>query len=293
MLLVFEENRAVNFDNINEIVKEALIKYISSDDNQIAFPFSFVSLKKEEIIAFGKILYKYVGQKKLIVREKIESSFTFYPIRAGKIKFIHEFGYKKEESDGLKFYPILNSEFVNKPKGKLGEIVLITGPMYAGKSSYLLKLSEISRCWIIKALNTKSIGENIITHSFDKYDKVSYLEKMSDMNNELMLETLRRKVLCIDEAQFISDCPEHCRRLVSKGINIYIGALSSTFEMKPWSVVSELSAMSDKHIVQHSTCYYCKKEASFSKRITKKTEEIVIDPDEYVPVCRGCYFKEM
>ena len=98
--------------------------------------------------------------------------------------------------------------------------------------------------------------------------------------------------ICIDEFQFMNICSKSLSMLDSmaaRGINIQIAILSGTFRREPWDLYGTITAMADKihHLV--SECYWCGRDAPFSKRVSGGMNTIELDKDLYVPMCRTCF----
>ena len=176
------------------------------------------------------------------------------------------------KSKNYNFYIISDFYFMN---------YLITGPMFAGKSKYLIKSldyllmekSDIKILFIYPAM------------SFRGYfcrDKTVILDKRIDIITE---EDLNKKeiynyisnydIVGIDELDF------------------YIASLDMDYKRNYWESVTNLieEDLIDIHIKVFGKCD-CGRKGIYSKRIAKDIDRIVIGDDIYKCVCRYCYAGE-
>ena len=174
-----------------------------------------------------------------------------------------------------------------------GEIQLITGCMFAGKSTELLRRVEIYESAKNKVLCVKYSHDirysetGICTH--DKQHK-----KATVCLDLLHLEDVvlcNYDVIAIDEGQFFAGLISFCIKWSTMGKVILVAALDGTFEKKPFGEVCNLMPLCDNVVKLFAKCF-CKRNASFSKRIIQDSNEIVIGgSDKYIAVCRNCFNK--
>ena len=174
-----------------------------------------------------------------------------------------------------------------------GEIHLVLGPMYSGKSSELLK--------IIKKYKLLGIDIMTINHSFDKRygsNKIVFHDGIEldcfQTDNLLSLKDnqnyIKSKVIVIEEGQFFSDLFDfvmHCCYTDNK--RVYIAGLNGDFQKKSMGQLLKLIPECDSLIKLSALCMKCKDGtlAHFSKRIIDNTDDIVVGSvDAYIPVCR-------
>lgn len=184
----------------------------------------------------------------------------------------------------------------NKIINEVGSLTLILGPMFAGKTTYLLK--EIKK--YEKNHNSKE-EILVINHSIDNryennkiasHNRESYpcLKKrnLKEINSQ---ELKGKKVLVIDEGQFFTDIDEMVREFVTKyKLHVIIGGLNGTFQQKIFdsSNLLNLIPFADNVISLKSKCYICGEKAAFSKRIVNDDIEILVGNNNYQPCCRKC-----
>ncbi|AST09285.1 thymidine kinase [Murmansk poxvirus] len=172
-----------------------------------------------------------------------------------------------------------------------GNIQLILGPMFSGKSTDLIrrvKRYQIAKydCIIIKHSNDTRYGiGNVFTHDNNSYSAVQ-TNKLFDLMD--MVEKF--SVIGIDEGQFFQDIVEFCETMANKGKIVIVAALDGTFQRKPFGHILDLIPLSEMVTKLTAVCMKCFKEAPFSRRIGSETEiEIIGGKDKYLSVCRKCY----
>jgi len=174
-----------------------------------------------------------------------------------------------------------------------GNIQLILGPMFSGKSSELIKL--------IRRYNIKKHKTVVIKFNLDdryetgqtnviSHDKVTYPAIKCGRLSEVKDILLKHEVIGIDEGQFFPDLAEVCEELANNGKHIVIAALNANFKRESFPAIASLFPKCEKIINLQSICYYCNDDAPFTLRTVGGEDEIVIGGLEmYKPVCRLCY----
>ena len=180
-----------------------------------------------------------------------------------------------------------------------GSIYLMLGPMYAEKSSNLLRQYRRYNLFNKRCLLVKYKGDNryndenyIATH-----DRVLSSEKaivchhLIDLEHQIDLKNY--DVICIDEIQFYPDNLEFVEAIANSGKMVVASGLSGNFKREPFKNIPELTAKADNVVYLNSVCMVCKREgAAFTKRMSDEVDEVVVGGvDKYLAVCRDCYFK--
>lgn len=179
---------------------------------------------------------------------------------------------------------------------KLGNIQLILGCMFSGKTSELIRRIQRYKSIQKKVLfvnfiedtrynKNKSSINNIYTH-----DKVGcegiYLYKLSS----LIEKVNNYDVFVINEGQFFEDVYTISIELCEKyGKDVLICGLDGDFQRQTFKYnLLDLIPYADTVEILTAYCSICKDEtpARFSKRITNETEQKVIGSTNYIPVCR-------
>lgn len=180
-----------------------------------------------------------------------------------------------------------------KPTFK-GMLELIIGPMFAGKSTELLrrvKRHAISgkACMYVKfAADNRYDSTSISTHdlSMQKARAVTTLAELGDDWKEF-------DVIGIDEGQFYTDVVEFVETAAQAGKIVICSALGSTYQREGFNTILDLVPKAEKIKQLHAICRLCYHQASFTLRTSTDDNLTLIGGTEaYMPVCRECYLFE-
>lgn len=162
--------------------------------------------------------------------------------------------------------------------------------MFSGKTSDLIR--RINRAEIADQKTT------LYKYSKDvRYGREFMVSSHGNLHkNAIPVSTLKDvefepgTVIGIDEGQFIDHLVEFAESAANAGCTVIIAALNSDFERKAFPRIEQLIPKCEDVICFHAICFDCKKEASFTKRITLNTEQEAIGgADQYKAVCRRCF----
>lgn len=175
----------------------------------------------------------------------------------------------------------------------IGQIELVVGPMFSGKSTELLRRMrrlEVAKkkCLYIKyKQDTRYSKDCIATHN-NETRKAAPCDKLTEIDN---LEDF--ECIGVDEGQFFPDLIEFCEKAANKGKLVIVAALDGTFERKPFGQICELIPLCESVTKLRAICMECQAEASFSKKISKDNKNLIDigGSDKYISVCRECYNK--
>ncbi len=166
-------------------------------------------------------------------------------------------------------------------------LTIITGPMFAGKSSMLLRYKhELSNDNIIYVNHPKDLNRQsacVVTHDNNKTDCI-YVEKLYHLHNKS--EYIKANIVLIDECQFYDDCKEFIIQELEKNKKkFYIAGLSGDCKQNKMGNFLDLIPYADNFIFLKSKCDYCGMPASFTKKI-KETQEEIGGKNLYKATCR-------
>lgn len=180
----------------------------------------------------------------------------------------------------------------------MGEIRLICGSMFSGKSTELLRHVRryaVTHKNIVVFTHEKDVrfGEDwaVTTHDVMVVKsaasfQVHAVSSLSDSRADNV--TKNATIICIDEGQFFDDLAPSCNKWADAGKIVVVAALDTTFERKPWPSMANLCP--DYITKLTAVCVKCGADAPFTRRISANTEvEVVGGKEEYEAVCRGCY----
>ena len=175
----------------------------------------------------------------------------------------------------------------------MGEIHLILGPMYSGKTSELLKVTRKYKLLEVPVLNVNHVFDKrydtgkIVSHDGVKTDCMQ-LKSLKDLYRSD--EYTNSKVIVIEEGQFFGDLFEFVKEsCYNQHKIVYVAGLNGDFEKKPMGQILDLIPHCDTLVKLSALCMICKDgtQAHFSKRIVNNSEDICVGSHEsYIPVCR-------
>ncbi|XP_029949317.1 thymidine kinase, cytosolic [Salarias fasciatus] len=179
----------------------------------------------------------------------------------------------------------------NSPRRARGQIQVIFGPMFSGKSTELMRrvrrfqLAQYN-CLLVKyAKDTRYSDTGMATH-----DKYTMEAVPASCLADVRPAALRACVIGIDEGQFFPDVVEFCEEMANLGKTIIVAALDGTFQRKPFGNILNLVPLAESVVKLHAVCMQCYNEAAYTKRLgAEKEVEVIGGADKYQAVCRRCY----
>ena len=187
---------------------------------------------------------------------------------------------------------------MNKTVNKSGEINLIIGCMFSGKTSELIK--ECRRRLII---NQKVLGINysddrryteedyIVAHNLEKI-KCIRVKNLADIAEN---EIKKVDFIFIDEGQFFPDLKEYVVKWCDEyNKSITVISLDGDFQRNIFGHVFDLIPYCDNVIKLKALCKLCSDgtNALFTSRISNENQQVVIGVDNYLPLCRTHYLEQ-
>ena len=187
-------------------------------------------------------------------------------------------------------------EYLDQMEGNVlagkGQIHLIFGPMFSGKTTELLRqivrftLAKLD-CVVIKySADTRYAVDEAATHD-QRMIKAIPCEKLEDVYHVVKTND----IVGIDEGQFFPDIVPFCERLANEGKIVIVAALDGTFQRKPFGSVLELVPLAESVQKLSAVCMECFNPAAFSKRIgNDQRVQVIGGAESYAAVCRRCFF---
>ncbi|TXC78997.1 thymidine kinase [Luteibaculum oceani] len=169
----------------------------------------------------------------------------------------------------------------------MGRLEFICGPMFSGKTEELLrrvKRAELAQrkvaCYKSKVDNRYD-GQDIVSHN-KKARKSVPISSLKQLQNETA------EIIAIDEVQFFDAAEIEILNELAFGGKIIIAAgLDMDFTGKPFPASSALLAIANKVLKLTAICMTCGEEASYSRRLGKDQQSVLIGAGEkYEPRCR-------
>jgi len=171
-----------------------------------------------------------------------------------------------------------------------GELHIIFGPMFSGKSTELIRRIRrfsVARknCLLIKYINDVRYSDELAcTHDRQAFAARASAKLLEIDNYE------DYDVIGIDEGQFFPDIVEFAEMAAKQGKIVIVAALDGTFQRKPFGRVLELVPLAESVIKLNAVCMLCYKNAAFTRRLGTETDiEVIGGAEKYLAVCRQCY----
>jgi len=178
-----------------------------------------------------------------------------------------------------------------------GKIVLLLGPMCAGKSTELKRLlrkHQHAKKRIIALKNAIDVRNEDdrkgLLSSRDNSTPIvaTVVEKLS----EFSLEGVEKAVIGIDEGQFFSpgDLTTFCLQAAQQNNLVIVAALSSDVNGDPWPSIAPMTALVDDIQFFAAVCDFCGEDAAFTVKLGGGSALIDVAA-KYAPACRKCFYQ--
>ncbi|KAE8637354.1 hypothetical protein Csa_013006 [Cucumis sativus] len=173
-----------------------------------------------------------------------------------------------------------------------GEIHVILGPMFAGKTTTLLRRIQSESCngrsvAIIKSNKDTRYGlDSIVTHDGMKLPCWA-IPNLSSFKKKFV----KLDVIGIDEAQFFDDLYDFCCEAADiDGKTVIVAGLDGDYLRRNFGSVLDIIPLADSVTKLTARCEICGNRAFFTLRKTQEKEtELIGGADMYMPVCRQHY----
>jgi len=180
---------------------------------------------------------------------------------------------------------------------EIGRLELILGPMFSGKSTRVIEISN----------RYESIGRNVlnITHIIDNrygngvissHNKIQKraicIERLMDII--ITDNYIKSEIILVEEGQFFSDLIEFVKIAVEQHKkHVIVAGLNGDFKREKFGSILDLIPLSENVEMLTAFCKKCNDGtlAHFTKRIIleKDSQTLVGSDDLYIPVCRFHY----
>ncbi|KAF6997322.1 hypothetical protein CFC21_013557 [Triticum aestivum] len=178
-----------------------------------------------------------------------------------------------------------------------GEIHVIVGPMFAGKTTALLRRVQAEAgtgrtVALIKSDKDNRYGlDSVVTHDGTKMACWA-LPELSTFQDKLGREAYDKvDVIGIDEAQFFDDLHDFCSKAADHdGKIVVVAGLDGDYKRNKFGSVLDIIPLANSVTKLTARCELCDRRASFTLRKTQETRtELIGGADVYMPVCRQHY----
>jgi len=174
-----------------------------------------------------------------------------------------------------------------------GELHLIIGPMFSGKTTALIDVYNANirlnnKVAVINYYKDRRYHKSMLsTHDNVMIECINCVKINEVLSNPTVLDAY---TIIINEGQFFEDVYETAMHLVEKlHKKVYICGLDGDFKRNKFGKLLDLIPLCDTVTKLHANCVSCKANALFSYRITHDINQVVIGTNNYIPLCRNCY----
>lgn len=181
------------------------------------------------------------------------------------------------------------------PKDRKGQIEVICGSMFSGKTEELIR--RLNRAHI--ARQKVEIFKPSIDKRYHEFDVVSHNEnaiRSTPVNfaEDIILLAGDCDVVGIDEVQFFDNRIVHVASvLANAGKRVIMAGLDMDFEGNPFEPMPQLMSIAEYVTKVHAICMKCGDLASYSFRLTEAKDKVVLgEKDSYEARCRKCFFED-
>lgn len=179
---------------------------------------------------------------------------------------------------------------------RAGWIEVICGCMFSGKTEELIR--RLNRALIAK--QKVEIFKPSIDQRYHHINVVSHNEKLIrstpvEFANDILLLSGECDVVGIDEAQFFDPAiVDVCNKLANDGKRVIVAGLDMDYTGKPFGPMPNLMAVAEFVTKVHAICARTGELASFSFRLSKDDDQVVLgERDEYEARSRSAFNEGM
>lgn len=174
-----------------------------------------------------------------------------------------------------------------------GRLEVIAGPMFAGKSSELLKrllFLEHSGKKILAikpVIDDRYASNEIVTHNKLSHSAISVID-LELVKDNYTIKPYNFHTIFIDEVQFFqgNDAVWFIEESLREGVNIVCAGLDQDSLGVPFETTSKLLALADEVTKIRSFCSVCGQDATKTQRLSRKSSRIAVGgAGEYEPRC--------
>lgn len=183
----------------------------------------------------------------------------------------------------------------NKSPEKKGQIEVICGSMFSGKTEELIRRLNRSKI----ARQKVEIFKPAIDKRFSDSEVVSHNEnaiRSTPVNfaGDILLLSGDCDVVGIDEVQFFDEeIVSVVQKLAKQGKRVILAGLDMDFEGRPFEPMPSLMAISEYVTKVHAICMKCGDLAAFSFRLSDSKQKVMLGEKEaYEARCRKCFFED-
>ena len=177
--------------------------------------------------------------------------------------------------------------------GATGQIEVITGGMFSGKSEELVRrlrraLIAKQRVQVFKpVVDHRHARDKVVTRDLRELAACT-VASAAELEAKLEQDV---QVVGVDEAQFFdADLVDLVTRLADRGIRVVVAGLDQDYLRRPFGPMPGILALAEEVDKMHAVCVQCGAPAHYSQRFSGGAEQVQVgDGESYEARCRRCY----
>lgn len=171
-------------------------------------------------------------------------------------------------------------------------LTLITGPMYSGKTSELIRYADRAKIANKNIFIIKYAGDVRYTDTpaITTHNNLQCNAHIVERDDLLKLDLTNYDYIFIDEAQFFNKLDIFLKKWADR--SIYLAALNADFQGLSWNNIAQLGPV-ERYINLSAICEKCNADAHFTERVSDSNyRELIGGKKDYIAVCRACFNKK-
>lgn len=185
----------------------------------------------------------------------------------------------------------MNLVFFLIKNSMIGNLEVICGPMFSGKSEELIR--RIKRAQIANQriqcfkpiIDDRYSVDHIVSHSHLKTEAIA----VRTAKELLDLVKDHTRIIAIDEVQFFDkDIVDVVMKLVKRSYRVILAGLDLDYKGHAFGSMPELLALADEVVKIHAICTLCGEKATRTERITIEDDQILVgEKNMYEARCKS------
>ncbi len=180
-----------------------------------------------------------------------------------------------------------------------GQLTIVCGSMYAGKSEELIRLARRSlyakkRVQVFKPSIDDRYHQTMVVSHMGVQHEAETARNTAELREKLKKDT---QVLLIEEIQFFdAKIVDFCVETADRGVDVICAGLDQDFRRQPFGPMPNLLAAADQVIKLRAICMKCGAPASHTYRMVDGKPAHWDDPivligatESYEARCRNCF----
>lgn len=181
----------------------------------------------------------------------------------------------------------------------MAKLTAVYGPMFAGKTTWILKrVADLEqagqKCLVFKPRLDNRYGGEAKIHAHSGISGEAVLVDEQDPGAMLRLwasQNEQHTAVVIDEVMFFDKMVvEVVKEMLARDLNVIVAGLDTDFRREPFGVMPHLIKLADEQAKLSAVCYKCGQAAEYTTRLVESSDQLVVGASEsYQPACDECH----